>query len=462
MKLRGSLFLRLSWRLILLQIAALTLVVIVASIPEAERRGVKELDDDVLIAIAQNLVIRDDRLVLPDMARVRAAEEDDDEVWDYPDFWFIAADSKGRQLEYGPVPAAMRPLFSDAGKVLHAEFYRTGNGPADGVVARQLRGPAGNFTIVSGGGPVLDPVLVRLQRIDPLNLVLLIILMIALALTIPWLLRRDLAGVERVANETSRIDIDQPGTRLTVANVPSELQGMVGAMNAALTRLDEGLERRKRFLATAAHELRTPVAILSLRIETLPSDPLRRQLMLDVARLASLADQLLDLERLDSDGARFQRVDLGTLVAEAVADIAPLAVATGADLAFDGADQPIEIMSDPQAILRVVTNLVQNAIAHGGPGVAITVEVVRPAEIRVRDNGPGIPAGDLSQLFEPFFRRTGSNGSGLGLNLVQEIVLRHGGTIHATDAPGGGAEFVVRLPSGAAGPGGRVTPTRQG
>ncbi len=245
-------------------------------------------------------------------------------------------------------------------------------------------------------------------------------------------------------------DIDQPGTRLTVANVPSELQGMVGAMNAALTRLDEGLERRRRFLATAAHELRTPVAILSLRIETLPPDQVRRQLMLDVARLASLADQLLDLERLDSDGARLQWLDLGKLVADAVADIAPLAVVTGADLAFEGADQPVGIMADPQAILRVVTNLVQNAIAHGGPGVAIIVQVVRPAEIRVRDNGPGIAAGELSQLFEPFSRRAGSGGSGLGLHLVQEIVLRHGGTIHVTDAPGGGAEFVVRLPPGRA------------
>ena len=450
MKLRGSLFLRLSWRLILLQVTALALVVIVASIPESDRRGVKELDDDVLIAIAQSLVIRDDRLVLPDMAPVRAAEEGDGEIWDYPDFWFIAADSEGRHLEYGPIPEAVRPLFADAGKVLHAEFYRTGNGPADGVVARQLRGPAGAFTIVSGGGPVLDQVLVRLQRIDPFNLVLLISLMIALALTIPWLLRRDLAGVGRVADEASRIDIDQPGTRLTVANVPSELQGMVGAMNAALTRLDEGLERRRRFLATAAHELRTPVAILSLRIETLPPDPVRRQLMLDVARLASLADRLLDLERLDSDGARLQWLDLGKLVADAVADIAPLAVATGADLAFEGADQPVGIMADPQAILRVVTNLVQNAIAHGGPGVAIIVQVVRPAEIRVRDNGPGIAAGELSQLFEPFSRRAGSGGSGLGLHLVQEIVLRHGGTIHVTDAPGGGAEFVVRLPPGRA------------
>lgn len=450
MKLRGSLFLRLSWRLILLQVTALALVVLVASIPESDRQGVKELDDDVLIAIAQSLVIRGDRLVLPDMAPVRAAEEGDGEIWDYPDFWFIAADSEGRQLEHGPIPEAVRPFFTNAGEVLHAEFYRTGDGPADGVVARQLRGPAGAFTIVSGGGPVLDQVLVRLQRIDPFNLVLLIILMIALALTIPWLLRRDLAGVGRVADEASRIDIDQPGTRLTVANVPSELQGMVRAMNAALTRLDEGLERRRRFLATAAHELRTPVAILSLRIETLPPDPVRRQLMLDVARLASLADQLLDLERLDSDGAHLQWLDLGKLVADAVADIAPLAVATGADLAFEGADQQVGIMADPQAILRVVTNLVQNAIAHGGPGVAIIVQVVRPAEIRVRDNGPGIAAGEISQLFEPFSRRAGSGGSGLGLHLVQEIVLRHGGTIHVTDAPGGGAEFVVRLPSGTA------------
>ncbi|HEY0275862.1 MAG TPA: HAMP domain-containing sensor histidine kinase [Paenirhodobacter sp.] len=115
------------------------------------------------------------------------------------------------------------------------------------------------------------------------------------------------------------------------------------------------------------------------------------------------------------------------------------------------------IRADAQAILRVVTNLIQNAIAHGGPGVAVAVEVevevevevAQPAELRVRDNGPDIAAADRSQIFEPFFRRSGAPGSGLGLHLVQEIVTRHGGTTQVNQAPSGGAEFVVRFPPAA-------------
>lgn len=449
MRTRGSLFARLSWRLILLQFLALTLVVIVASIPESDRRGVQELDDDVLVAIARNLVVRDDRLILPDISVVHATEERDGEPWTYPDFWFIAADALQRRTEYGQIPEAVRPLFWDPAKLVHAEVYRDGGGPADGIVARQLQGPAGQFTIVTGGGPTLDPVLVRLQRIDPFNLFLLIVLMIALSLTIPWLLRRDLAGVARVADEASHIDIDQPGTRLTEANVPTELQGMVRAMNAALARLDQGIEQRKRFLATAAHELRTPVTILAMRIETLPPDALRRQLMLDVARLSSLADQLLDLERLDHDGAPARLLDLGALVAEAVTDIAPLAVALGADLSYEPPAAPVGVRADSQAILRVVSNLVQNAIVHGGPGVAISVGVNAPGDLRVRDNGPGIAAADRSQIFDPFLRRSDAAGAGLGLHLVQQIVTRHGGTIQLSQPQSGGAEFLIRLPPAA-------------
>lgn len=440
MKRPRSLVARLSRRLILLQILALTLVVIVASIPEPDRRDVSELDEDVLPVIAENLVALGDGLALREEPRIAAL------VRDYPGFWFLAADEQGRRAAFGPVPETARLLFGDPGAIIHAEIYREG-GPDAGVIARRLPGLAGRITIVSGGGPVLPPVIGRLQRIDPSNLFFLTILTIALALTIPWLLRRDLSGVSRVADEAARIDIDQPGTRLTEANVPPELQGMVRAMNAALSRLDEGLEKRKRFLATAAHELRTPVAILTMRIELLSPGPERQQLMLDVARLSSLADQLLDLERLDGDNVRFVRLNLGALAGEAVTDIAPLAVGSGADLSFDAPEDSIEILADGQAILRVVTNLIQNAIAHGGRGVGIAVEVVRPAELRVRDNGPGIAPADRTQIFEPFFRRSSASGSGLGLHLVQEIVTRHGGTIQASEAPGGGAEFVVRFPA---------------
>lgn len=436
---RQSLVRRLSWRLILLQVLALSLVVAVASIPEPGRWELQELDNDALMIIADHLEQDGERLGVNFPPALQSI------VDGMPDFWFLAADRDGRHVEYGPVPPDVRDFFGGIAPLVEVEIYWEAADGRDAMIGARVDSAIGLVTILTGGGPKLGPLIGRLKQINPWYVAVLAVVITALALAIPMLLRRDLSGVSRVADEASRIDIDQPGTRLTEANVPLELQGMVRAMNAALARLDDGLERRRRFLATAAHELRTPVAVLSMRIETLPPGAERRQLMLDVARLGALSDQLLDLERLDGDGHRFQSVDLVGAVSEAVTDIAPLAVASAADLSFDAPDLPVKIMGDRQALLRIVTNLVHNAIAHGRPGVSIAVEVARPAEIRVRDNGPGVAAQDRAQIFEPFFRRSGTPGSGLGLHLVQEIVTRHGGTIQVTDAAGGGAEFIVRF-----------------
>ncbi|NUB45002.1 HAMP domain-containing histidine kinase [Fertoebacter nigrum] len=436
----SSLISRLSRRLILLQVLALTLVVVIVAIPEPDRRGIYELDEAVLAKIAENLQADGARLYLSPGSAFLA------EMSATPGFWFMVGDSAGRRVEYGPIPQGVHALFSDVGAVVDVEAYWEPGRPDSGMIGARQSSAVGPVSILTGGGPTLSPVIGRLKDINPYYLTVLAVVTTVVALGIPWLLRRDLEGVSRVAEEAARIDINQPGTRLTESNVPPELQAMVGAMNAALSRFDEGLERRKRFLATAAHELRTPVAILMLRIEQLPEGPEKRRLTLDVARLSALANQLLDLERLDDDTSVHHWLDLADLVREAVTEIAPLAIATRADLSLDVPQQPVGILGDRQAIQRVVINLVQNAIAHGGDGVSIEVDVRAPATVVVSDSGPGIAVADRVQIFEPFFRRSEARGSGLGLHLVQQIVNRHGGSIAVGDSADGGAEFVLRFP----------------
>ncbi|WP_112310297.1 sensor histidine kinase [Pseudogemmobacter bohemicus] len=438
---QGSLISRLSRRLILLQLLALMLVVAVASIPEPGRRGVYQLDEDVLTGIAANLMADGNRLYVPEHPDLLAR------IANWPDFWFMVSDSSGRRGEYGPVPDEVRRFFQDAGSLVEVEIYHDSDRATGSIIGSRMDTRVGTVTILTGGGPTLSPVIGRLKEIDPWYLAVLAIVITVLALGIPWLVRRDLAGVARVADEAARIDIDRPGTRLTEANVPPELQAMMRAMNAALTRLDEGMERRRRFLSTAAHELRTPVTVLMMRVELLPPGPERRQLMLDVARLSALAGQLLDLDRLDHDQTAHQRLDLAGLLRETMAEIAPLAVAARADLSLQLPPGPVTIMGDRQAMQRVVVNLVQNALAHGGEGVSVLVELLAPAVIRVSDTGPGIAEANRAQIFEPFFRHSKAPGSGLGLHLVQEIVQRHAGTITVGEGPGGGAEFVLRFPA---------------
>jgi two-component system, OmpR family, sensor histidine kinase TctE len=162
-----------------------------------------------------------------------------------------------------------------------------------------------------------------------------------------------------------------------------------------------------------------------------------------VDRLANLAEQLLDLQRLDAV-RNDENIDLVTLVRRVAADLAPLLIAS---------DRTIEVMVDTArpirgdmgAIERVVTNLVQNAIEHGGRHVTIRV---LGTSFEVEDDGPGIPPEERERVFEPFHRlRPRSTGTGLGLNLVQQVVERHGGQVTILGAPGGGTIVRVEFPS---------------
>lgn len=216
--------------------------------------------------------------------------------------------------------------------------------------------------------------------------------------------------------------------------VPSEIAPLVVAINDALRRLDEGYERRELFLANAAHEIRTPIAILQTRIESFAAGPQTVRLLEDVKRLSTLADQLLDVERLTHAAAPRTQLDLVDVARRVTADLAPLAIAAGYDIGFEDTVDQFTMAGDEGAFERAIANLIQNAIQHGGRNGRITVRVTA-SEISVLDNGPGVPAADRERVFEPFYRLNGNTrGAGLGLNLVREVARRHGARVVIADA----------------------------
>jgi signal transduction histidine kinase len=177
----------------------------------------------------------------------------------------------------------------------------------------------------------------------------------------------------------------------------------------------------------------------------MPTSRQQQKLLNDVGRLANTAEELLDLHRMENAAGSMQEVDLVHLCKTVTADLAPNAIASGYEISFSSDCDQMPIQGDPGALERVVSNLVRNAIEHGGGRGLIRVTASQPNVIEVSDDGQGIPADQREDVFEPFYRASPKHsGAGLGLNLVKQIVQRHGGqvTIIPSDS---GAHFRVSL-----------------
>lgn len=368
-----------------------------------------------------------------------------------PGFWFIARNAAGNTVAEGPVPDEFRTIAAIGAGISEARF----NGDerkADSIAARMqvLDTPHGPLTVILGRQGILPPgrLLLTLTALASSAVFPAILLTGLITMAVTLLVMRGIPrDLETLAAAAGRITAEQRDYRLPLDAVPAEIAPLVTAMNETLTRLEQAYTRQKRFMLSAAHELRTPIAILQTRIETMERSAATEKLLEDLARLATLTEQLLDLQRLNSEPAQLKPVDIAALARRQVADLAPLIVAAGYEADFDVQSQPQTIMADPSSIERAIANLVQNAIRHGGWRGAITIRVSAPAEISVTDDGPGIAPADRERIFEPFQRLSSDRaGIGLGQHLVREIVEFHGGEVRAGEAPGGGARFTMSFP----------------
>lgn len=371
----------------------------------------------------------------PELTRLRA---------DKPDLWFILRDTQGHRLSEGILPAEVAPIADRLDRLGEASLRSSPDDamPPVGIV-RWVDTEAGRLQMLT---PASGRASVRkvIATAEPLflNVALPIIGLMVLAtlLVTPFVVRRAMAGLGQAADDAERIDIDRSGVRLSMDKVPTEVVPFVKAVNNALDRLDKGYEGHKRFLADAAHELRTPIAILTTRISSLPAGPERTRLLEDTTRLTILTGQLLDLQRLDQRDVPFAPVDLVGIAERIVLDLAPLAFAAGYEMTFEPEVEHVIVSGDETALDRALANLVQNAIDHGGRRGAIMVRVARAGWIDVCDEGEGIPLVEIEQVFQPFYRlKQGGRGAGLGLDLVQKIMRLHGGKAEVVVGPSKGA-----------------------
>lgn len=285
-----------------------------------------------------------------------------------------------------------------------------------------------------------------------------LLLLLLLAAVCGWLIRRLLAPLERTAAGIGAKSPDDLSP-VPAAGQPRELQPIVTALNTLLARLAGALEAERRFTADAAHELRTPLAALRMRVQlierrlTLPAaelQPLRE----DVDRCTRLVDSLLTLARLEPSshahsGLVREAVDLAALFA--ALDTQP-AAARGITVACR-ADVPT-LMAEPALLATALRGLLDNAVRYGRVGgrVEITAAPLPGGGvcIRVADDGPGVPAAERTRLGERFFRVLGSGqpGNGLGLSIVARVAALHGARLQFEDGlEGRGLAVVLAFPS---------------
>ena len=295
-----------------------------------------------------------------------------------------------------------------------------------------------------------------------------------------FLTKKTLTPLQKLTSEVSQIQAQNLSTQLEVPNSKDEIAQLTSSFNEMLTRLDNAFSTQKQFSANAAHELRTPLAVLQTNLEVFekkqePEMIEYRQLFTMIkeqtARLSQLVGTLLDMTNLKSV-PRTDHVSLEELVDEVFCDLDPVAEKAGISIHFDDSSSQdwhtdvhtpdasalnnniLNITGSYVLLYRAVYNLVENAIKYNRPNGSVTVSVKEKngqAMILVKDTGIGISPENQKKIFDPFFRVDKSRsramgGAGLGLALVDSIAREHGGSVKVLESNEKGSIIALMLP----------------
>jgi signal transduction histidine kinase len=259
--------------------------------------------------------------------------------------------------------------------------------------------------------------------------------------------RIGLRPLKRAAQQAEAIGPGTVSTRLNEEGLPREVLPLVRAVNHALDRLQTAFQSQQRFIADAAHELRTPVAVLKAHTALPLHEGRLEAWKAEVDAMGRLVNQLLESARLDVIALeRNETIEINEVAQLIITQLAPLAVGARKSIALIASPEPIYINGSTALLSSALRNLIENGIRYTPADTEVTVEIKLPATITVSDKGPGIAPGEREQIFQRFWqgRRDRGGGAGLGLDIVARAVKALGGTICLADAAVG-AVFVIEL-----------------
>lgn len=240
----------------------------------------------------------------------------------------------------------------------------------------------------------------------------------------------------------SRVDI-----RIPEQNMPNEILPLVRKFNEALDRLEYGFQMQREFTADAAHELRTPLSVIQLRIDTIKDPELAESLRQDVSTMIHVVNQLIEIAELENYLIDADEItDLNAISRRMATFLTPLANAQNKTIAVHVAAEPVLIRGQSGLLAQAVRNLIDNALIHTPVGTAVEVTVTDTPSIQVRDYGQGVSETDRQKVFERYWRGDRkAAGSGLGLSIVSKILAVHTASISVENAEGAGAIFTIRF-----------------
>ena len=366
---------------------------------------------------------------------------------------FAVRDARGQIIaasppSFGTLVAAWPPATDDA------SYFRLKNFGSESEdyygLSVGLESAAGPLSISVAQAAGANALVSALLREFVFDVAWVIPLLVLATLVIGVLaIRSGLRPIRDVSEMAAAIGPNTTSVRLPDDNLPSEVTPLVSAVNRALDRLEQGFALQRKFTANAAHELRTPLAIITGALDVMEGNGELAKLKSDVSRMNRLVDQLLRVARLDGVAMDVSdEVDLNEIAANTVAAMAPWAVAQERAIILDGLDRQVVVTGNGHAIEDALRNLIENAILHAPPRTEVTVRVSLERSVSVVDEGPGISSGDRELIFERFWRgkAVASGGAGLGLSIVKEIINAHQGSISVEANPNGGTIFTLQFP----------------